>query len=1062
MNHSKLTPVPGLEEDSYALSPVQYAMLLHALLSPHEGIYNQQIVLMLRENLDRPALTLALGNLVARHPVLRTEFDLDSHRQIVRPAVPVQLSYLDFRGTAETVEEFLAKDRRTPLDLVNSTPMRFALLRIDDDGYAFVWSSQHALMDGRSYPILLKELFELYRAYTGSQPVTMQERPPFRDYVRWLGEQDLTKAEAYWRSRLEGITAHTPVGDTFRATEDEEGAFGDVCAELPEEATSAVVAAASNCGVSFNNLIQCAWALYLARVSGGSDVLFGVVKSCRSSIPGGQDMVGLCIGTVPLLAHVQSAATLPELARALRQEQVAMRGMEQTPLPLIRKWCGIPPEEPLFESVVVFEDAPVAARLRALGGQWLQREFRLHERSNYALTLSAYLDTTLALRLGYDRRRIGDRDAEEILRRVILLIEVMAAQPDAQIQDLLRAAGPDKAGEWNDTAAEYPRDRCVHQLFAQQARLSPGATAVIFEDLAMTYGELDRLSLQLAAFLRAHGLGPGMLAAICMERSADMVVALLGILKAGAAYIPMDPAYPAERIAYMLEDAHPALLLTDSRSRARLPLAATTVIALDECRDAISATPLSACDSDGAEGLAYVIYTSGSTGRPKGVQVGHRALTNLVCSMARVPGFTSNDTLLAVTTICFDIAGLEIYLPLVSGGVLEIASAQTAADGFALRQELERRPPTVMQATPATWKMLLSAGWQGDPNLKLLCGGEALPRDLADRLAPLAREVWNLYGPTETTIWSSASRVEPGRPVTIGRPIANTQFYILDEHLRPVAPGVSGELYIAGDGVAKGYLNRPDLTRERFVPCPFGPKPAAMYRTGDIVRRSPDGEVEYLHRADRQVKLHGYRIEPGEIEHALRRLPSVSEAVVLVREDTPGDCQLVAYVVAALGSDPAPAELRRHLKTILPLYLVPGTFVRIDCLPLTPNSKVDYRALPAPVVSTPGEDKVRRPATELERRVAAVWSQVLSRSHIGLDEVFFEAGGDSLRLMEAVQRLRKETQTALTSVDMLAHPTVRTLARFLAGEAEDRPKHGCASRQRIGDLRALRHRNAGA
>jgi amino acid adenylation domain-containing protein len=1051
-----------LEEDSYVLSAVQHAMLLHGIVSPQEGIYNQQIVLALRENLDVPSFELALSDLVARHAVLRTEFDLNSHCQIVRRHALVQLSYLDVRSTAETVEEFLAKDRRAPFDLAMGTPMRFALLRTDDNAYAFVWSSQHALMDGRAYPILLEELFGLYRARTTGEPASLPARPPFRDYVRWLSEQDLTKAEAYWRGRLEGITAHTPIGDAVSAIDDKEDALADVCSELAEETTTAVAAVASKCGVSFNNLVQCAWALYLARTSGAAAVLFGVVKSCRASSPGGQDMVGLCMGTIPLVANVQSAATLPELARALRQEQIAVRGLEQTPLPLIRRWCGIPPEEPLFESVLVFEDAPVAARLRALGGPWLQREFRLYERSNYPLTLSAYLDKTLALKLGYDRRRFHDRDAEEIVRRLVLLLEAMAVRPDAPIQDLLRLAGPDNAPEWNDTAADYPRDRCVHHLFAEQARLRPGATAVVFEDCAITYGELDRLSSQLAAFLRARGLGDGMLAGICMERSVDMVVAMLGILKAGAAYIPMDPAYPAERIAYMLADAHPALLLTDCRSRERVPQAATAVLALGDCRDAIAATPPSAHDDEGADGLAYVIYTSGSTGRPKGVQVGHRALTNLICSMARVPGFTADDTLLAVTTICFDIAGLEIYLPLVSGGVLEIASAETAADGFALRQQMDRRRPTVMQATPATWKMLLSAGWTGDPNLKVLCGGEALPRDLADKLVPLAREVWNLYGPTETTIWSSISKVHPGRPVTIGRPIANTQFYILDEHLRPVAPGISGELYIAGDGVAHGYLNRPELTRERFLHCPFDPKGGAMYRTGDIVRRSPEGDLEYLHRADRQVKLHGYRIEPEEIEHVLRQSPSVAEAVVLVREDAPGDLQLVAYIVASPGSDPSPLELRRHLKTILPAYLLPGAFVRIDRIPLTPNAKVDHKALPKPSASTPGEDTSCEPATELERRVAAVWSQVLGRVHVGLDEVFFEAGGDSLRLMEAVQRLRNEMQTALTSVDMLAHPTVRSLAGFLGGEAEEGPNRGHASRQRIANLRALRQRNAGA
>ncbi len=563
---------------------------------------------------------------------------------------------------------------------------------------------------------------------------------------------------------------------------------------------------------------------------------------------------------------------------------------------------------------------------------------------------------------------------------------------------------------------------------------------MLFEGRTLTYGELDRSSSRLAAFLSHQGIGPGSLVGLYMNRSLHMMISLLGIMKAGAAYVPMDPAYPPERMAYMLADSGVRLLLTQSDLKGKVQNCGTAVVALDESWHAIAAAhDEEPVDRAAPEGLAYVIYTSGSTGRPKGVQVGHRALTNLLSSMARTPGFTPRDKLLAVTTICFDIAALELYLPLISGGVVELATTRAASDGFELRKCMELSRPTVMQATPATWKMLRTAGWTGDTNLKILCGGEALPRDLANELVPLAGEVWNLYGPTETTIWSSVSLVTAEGKVTIGRPIANTQFYVLDQRLQPVLPGVPGELYIAGEGVAAGYFHQPELTQERFLPCPFGKEGAVMYRTGDIVRFLRDGQVEYLHRADRQIKLHGYRIELGEIEHALRKHSSVREAIVLLREDAPGDGRLVAYVVSAQRrGDVDSAELRRHLQTSLPDYFVPTIFMTVERIPLTPNGKVDQKALPlpSPNVEFTGDRERSAPSGELERCIATIWCSVLGYECVELNDSFFEVGGNSLLLMEVVKRLRTELRKPVTTVEMLAHPTVRMMAQHLTGDCE--------------------------
>ncbi len=490
--------------------------------------------------------------------------------------------------------------------------------------------------------------------------------------------------------------------------------------------------------------------------------------------------------------------------------------------------------------------------------------------------------------------------------------------------------------------------------------------------------------------------------------------------------------YPPERIAAMVDDSRLRLVVTESALRPTLNGVRADLLLLDEDRE----RPAAECVPASADDPAYVIYTSGSTGRPKGVQVGHRALTNFLCAMARQFGCAEDDRLLAVTTVCFDIAGLELYLPLITGARVEIAPAETGADGFALRTLLERTRPTMMQATPATWRMLLTAGWTGHPGLKALCGGEALPPDLAEELLARAGELWNLYGPTETTIWSTVCRVERGDRVTIGRPLANTRCYVLDRFGEPVPPGTPGELYIGGDGVADGYLGRPELTAERFVEDPWrtaapgGARTHRMYRTGDLVRHLPDGRLEYLNRVDSQVKLHGYRIELGEIEHHLRARHGIREAVAVVREDSPGDRRLVAYVVAGPGTEPDTAALRDALRGVLPGYMVPSAVVALDDVPLTHNGKVDRKALPAPARS--GPDRPAALTTDTERTVAAVWRRVLGVPLVGPRDNFFDLGGNSLLLMHVVKELRDTVDPSVTRVDVFRYPTVGDMARHLA------------------------------
>jgi len=545
--------------------------------------------------------------------------------------------------------------------------------------------------------------------------------------------------------------------------------------------------------------------------------------------------------------------------------------------------------------------------------------------------------------------------------------------------------------DWNDTQADYPKDKCIHQLFEAQVEQTPDAVAVVFEDEQLTYKELNQRANQLAHHLGNLGVGPEVLVGICVERSLDMVVGLLGILKAGGAYVPLDPEYPTERLSFMLQDAGVQVLLTQARLVSSLPKHNARVVCLDTLDVAIAmqseSNPINGVVSGN---LTYVIYTSGSTGKPKGVLIEHGAVVNFLTSVQHQAGLTPADVVIAVTTISFDIAALELYLPLLTGGRIHLVTREVASDGSLLGEQIAEAGATLMQATPATWRMLLAAGWNGVPGLKILCGGEALPSDLAQQLLATGAAILNMYGPTETTIWSTVFEVEATQlfqtSIPIGRPIANTQLYILDRYLQPVPVGVAGELYIGGDGVARGYLNRPELTNEKFISHPAGMR---LYKTGDKARYLPDGNIEYLGRFDNQVKIRGFRIELGEIEAAIAQHTAVRETVVIAREDVPDQKYLAAYIVPNPSSAIATSQLRGFLKQKLPDFMTPGVFVVLDALPLTPNGKVDRRALPAPEFQSELQQSLLAPRTPIEEMLTSIWADVLRIELVGVHHNFF-------------------------------------------------------------------------
>ena len=597
--------------------------------------------------------------------------------------------------------------------------------------------------------------------------------------------------------------------------------------------------------------------------------------------------------------------------------------------------------------------------------------------------------------------------------------------------------------EWNRTEKDYPRHLCVQQLIEAQAERTPEAIAVVCQGNSLTYAELNARANQLARHLRALGVSGETLVALALERSEKILIALLAILKSGGTYVPLDPAYPRQRVKDVLEDAHIRTLITEQRVLDRLPERVETSVCLDRDRPVIEQQDASNLDNLASpESLAYVIYTSGSTGKPKGVQLEHRAVVNFLTAMQHTPGIEACDVLVAVTTLCFDIAGLEMYLPLTVGARVVIAPREATLDGRRLANLLREANATVMQATPATWRMLLESGWRAEKSFKVLCGGEALPAELARRLIASGAKVWNLYGPTETTIWSSVHLVtdqEQGT-VPIGRPIANTSFYILDGMKRPVPVGAEGELYIGGDGLARGYFERPELTKDKFVIDPFKPG-ARLYRTGDLARYRSDGVVEFLGRIDQQVKIRGFRIELGEIEAVLDQHGRVRHTVVVARPSQGHEKRLIAYVVAHSGVRLAAAELRAYLEDRLPDYMVPSAFVQLEEFPLTPNGKVDRKALPEPRIEDfAGALEYVPPRNEIERRLVRIWERVLDVGALGVKTNLLELGIHSLQVADGFMKMSKEFGRDLPLALLAEARTIEQLARRVCpGAAQEFP-----------------------
>jgi amino acid adenylation domain-containing protein len=906
---------------------------------------------------------------------------------------------------------------------------------------------------------------------------------------------------AYWRRQLAGAARglDLPTDHTRPAVQGYAGAREPVV--LNGALDMGVRSLGQRYGGTVFMVLLAAFDVLLARYSGQREVVVGtaVAGRTRAETAG---VVGCFMNTLALRVDLGGNPRFGELVGRVRE--VALAAYTHQELPFEKLVETLQPERdlsrgPIVQVMFILQNTP----LHDIALPGLRMELLDVERAaaRFDLTLELF-DTVDGLHgsLEYNTALFERETIRRMIGHLRMVLEQVVAAPDRRIGDLvlLTADEREQLAAWNATTAAYPRDQCLHMLIEAQVERTPEAIAVSFEAQQLSYRALNCRANQLAHSLRALGVGPEVAVAVYAERAIELLVGLLGVLKAGGAYVPLDPAYPPQRLAFMLADSQAPVILTQACLLGRLPQHTATALCLDADWGTIAGAPSHDPRSVvRAEQLAYVIYTSGSTGQPKGVQISHGALANFLTTMAERPGLSQADVLLSVTTIAFDIAGLELFLPLIVGARVVLTPREVALDGRRLGRLIDECGATVMQATPTTWRLLPPSSRR----LRVLCGGEVLPRDLANQLVGQAAAVWNMYGPTETTIWSALAPVTAGAgPVAIGRPIANTQLHILDAALQPVPIGIPGELYIGGDGLARGYLRRPDLTAERFVPNPFadfglpildfglsGPliqnrvpplgeskiqNGERLYRTGDLARWRADGTIEYLGRVDQQVKVRGHRIELGEIEAALGQHPNVQESVVVVREEPAGEQRLVAYVVpnderGTINDDDSSSSLIAHrssftselhtfLAAHLPGYMLPSSFVFLDSLPRTPNSKIDRRALPDPAAHAAAGARYIAPRSGLERTIGAVWQDLLGVEQVGMDDNFFELGGHSLLMMQAAHRLQDLLKRELTVIELLKYPTVSALARYLGGEqagrvvqTEQRGQELAAGRQRL-------------
>jgi amino acid adenylation domain-containing protein len=1072
--------IPSRPDRGWApLSFAQRQMWVIDQMTPGNPAYNLPYGYRVRGRLDVAALERSLNAIIERHEVLRTTFAVHDGEpcQRIHPAlaITVPVAALDHLSAAEreaAVRALASAEAITSFDLSRLPLIRVRVFRLGEIDHAVIINMHHIVADGLSIGLLLNELDVFYRAYTGAGDNTgpPQLAVQYGDFALWqrqaLADEGKYASQLdFWRTRLGRLPIlELPLDRPRPALQSFAGS--NVFFAIPAALAGELRRIGAGEGCTMFTTLLAAFQLLLKRYSGSEDVVIGTPVAARAAAEV-EPLIGNFLNMTALRCDLSGDPTFLELLRRSRETVLDAFSNSEAPFEALMRHLKIerdPSRNPVFQVMLQVLPAmtPKLGELK-VGSFHFDLGF-----AQFDLGLHLYEEAGGYVgRFEYCTDLFRAETVERMAANFEALLRAIAAEPGQHLSGMPTMPASEKTRileEWNDTQADYPAHALLHELFEAQAERSPDREALIVGDTALSYAGLAARAARVAHALRTRGLGRGQRVGLCVERGADMVAAMLGILKAGAAYVPLDPAFPQERLRFMCEDAQLSLLVSTTALAGAFDIPREQQLLLDADAAAIDSAPdtrpLPDTRAATPEDPAYVIYTSGSTGKPKGVMVPHRAVVNFLYSMAREPGLAAGDVLVAVTTLSFDIAVLEIYLPLAVGARVVMATQEVATDGRALGALLDGHRATAMQATPVTWRLLLDAGWTAQGPFKALVGGEPLPRDLADQLIARGAELWNLYGPTETTVWSTCARItHTAGGISIGKPIANTRIRILDAQHNLCPIGVAGELCIGGDGVSLGYWNRPELTAERFIRDRFSTAPCArLYRTGDRARWRNDGTLEHLGRFDEQVKVRGFRIELGEIEAVLATYPGVRQAAAHLWAIKPNDTRIVACCVPAKGGTLAPIQLRRYLRDRLPEYMVPQHFIPMSEIPLTPNGKVDRRRLATPVVTESRVGTHELPSGPIEATIAEIWTRTVQPIRpIGRHDKFFEIGGYSLLGLSALRQMEDRLGAKL-DFRLLFQETLADIAARVQSQPRGRLELQAAVAMPVGD----RHASAGA
>lgn len=1031
--------------------PASYAQqqlwFLH-MVDPDSAVYNIPFAFRLKGIVNKDALEKSINEIIKRHETFRTTFALEDGtlKQFISSELFLPLVNIDISSHQDKEKEALRLVHNhtiSPYDLFKGPLLKAALIIISENDSILLLNFHHIILDHTSVLAFTNELTAIYDSYVENKNHSLpMPSIQYADMVVW--QQEDAQVEAvnlkleYWKDNLKGqlqfldipTDKQRPARQTFNGAERK--------VRLSKELSDKIREFSRKEKKSLFVVLLAAFKILFYRYTNKTDITIGCPFANRNQ-PGLEEVMGCCMNTLPLRTTFSEADPFIQVLEKVREVTLGAHSNQEVSFEQIVEQVHPIRDgsfNPLFQLSFMFQDPPMGLQLKGLECE----SFEVHSgTSKFDTTLWMWDDPDgLSGLFEYNTDLFEQESIDRIFSNYSTLLQSIVDSPQTSVNKLplLSETEKDKViNKWNSTNSEYPKDLYTHNLFEAAVKKFPDKTAVDFNNKKITYSELNERSNKLAHYLNDLGVGQDSLVGLFVERSIDMVVGLLGIMKAGSAYVPMDPSFPKDRLYYMLEDAGIKILITQKKLSGQFPQFTGKEICLDSEWNKIdnsrSSDPVQSLSS---HNLAYMIYTSGSTGKPKGVQIEHRALVNFLYSMLNDPGLNKNDILLSVTTLSFDIAGLELYLPLIVGAKVILSSKESSIDGNSLLALIKSKRVTIMQATPSTWRLMLSAGWNKKLGIKILCGGEALPRELANELIKLEGSLWNMYGPTETTIWSAVKKIDStDGPVLIGKPIANTQFYVVDENNLPVPIGVAGELLIGGDGLARGYFNRPDLTKDRFINNPFDPgSDSRVYRTGDLVRFRPDGFIEFLGRLDHQVKVRGFRIELGEIESVLAQNAAIKQVVVSTYQPTPGDVRIAAYLIPSGKEIPETAALREHIRASLPEYMVPSYFEFLTEFPLTPNGKIDRKALPAPeLTKSESTEGYLAPQDEIELQLTALWEQTLNVKPIGILDNFFELGGHSLLAAQLFAKIEKRIGVNIPLAILFQAPTIQLLANVI-------------------------------